>query len=368
MYRAAFCLCVLLAASARGDYIQFRNGGKIEGVITGETATDITIKTGPGNATFKKSQLASIYRDPPEANARRTENWRAENWSEPEFLPAALRQLSTDLRALGGKRAAALDAQRKFAQLRAIAANDETEYARLQEKRAAIVLKQPDLRDRDAVAAYNRLVETSNDLVNRMNAIGQRGSQLDTAEKSARTSFSTYITALNKLRDDLNAASARPQPDKQGKHFLEKAAQQIATYSAEMQEAKIAVTDPRTRHAVVTARFNDRHDAKLLVDTGATYVSIPASTAARLNIEWDKKKKSKATLADGSEINVYPITIRRLTVAGATIENVPAVVMPDATGTAEAEGLLGMSFLREFDIQIDYATGAISLRRLPPPK
>jgi clan AA aspartic protease (TIGR02281 family) len=152
--------------------------------------------------------------------------------------------------------------------------------------------------------------------------------------------------------------------DTQAKLFLEKALQTVSTYSAELQEIKIPVSDSRHGHAVVAARFNDKYEAKLLVDTGASYVSLPIAIAKRLKLDWDETKKAKATLADGSKIDVYPTTIRRLTVAGATLENVPAIIMPDST-TSETDGLLGMSFLREFDIQIDSVSGEICLRRLP---
>lgn len=367
MRRALPILLLALAATTRADHIQFRNGGKLEGVITGETTTDITIKTGPGSATFKKSQITSIYRDAPETNARRTENWRAENWDSPEFLPPALRPLAADLRALGAKRTAALDARTRLAQLRAAAVTDEAEYKKLEQQRAAIVLRPPDTRNHAEVAAYNQLVETSNGLVNRTNAINQRRPQLDAADKTARTNFSAYLTALRKFRDDLLRANTTAHTDEHARRFLTNAARQIETFTTEISETRIPLTDTRRGHATVTARFNDQHDAKLLVDTGATFVSLPIATARRLKLDWDEKRKSTATLADGTEVDVYLATIRRLTVAGAMLENVPAIIMPDATST-DTDGLLGMSFLREFDVQLDSSTASITLRRLPPAK
>jgi predicted aspartyl protease len=83
-----------------------------------------------------------------------------------------------------------------------------------------------------------------------------------------------------------------------------------------------------------------------------------------MKINLDRAERISVSLANGAEIKARAVTLASIRVAGATIENVPAVVLPDAPGD-HLDGLLGMSFLREFDLQYDTARGQILLRRLP---
>lgn len=87
---------------------------------------------------------------------------------------------------------------------------------------------------------------------------------------------------------------------------------------------------------------------KFIFDTGAAKVCISSSYAEMMleNGYLDKsdiKGTSKSTIADGRVIDNVVINLRKVEIAGLTIENVPAIVVP----TQNAPLLLGQSVIQE---------------------
>lgn len=87
---------------------------------------------------------------------------------------------------------------------------------------------------------------------------------------------------------------------------------------------------------------------KFIFDTGAAKVCISSSYAEMMleNDYLDKsdiKGTSQSTIADGSVIDNVVINLRKVEIAGLTIENVPAVVVP----TQNAPLLLGQSVIQK---------------------
>lgn len=87
---------------------------------------------------------------------------------------------------------------------------------------------------------------------------------------------------------------------------------------------------------------------KFIFDTGAAKVCISSSYAEMMleNGYLDKsdiKGTSKSTIADGSVIDNVVINLRKVEIAGLTIENVPAIVVP----TQNAPLLLGQSIIQK---------------------
>lgn len=366
MKRLLPCLAGLLALSLRADFIEFRNGGKIEGVIVGETDTDVTIKTGPGSATFKKAQLRSIFRDNA-ANAVMLRTWQNEHFANPEFVPPALQGLAEQFRELTTKQSAALSAQRLLQQQRQEASGREAELERIKTQQIAIAarLAAPDAKKN--AAEYNRLVGANNDLVARYTLVAGRRERLAALDETNRAAIASYLTALGRFRAACDEARARRPADEASRVFLAGADERLAAMTSTLEETRIPLADTPGGHAIVSARINNRGEARLLVDTGASVVSLSGAAAARLGLTWSDKSTAKVRLADGTQIEVHPVLIDTMTVAGSRLDAVRAIVIPDAPAE-DVDGLLGMSFLREFDVQIDTARHQIVLRRLPPAK
>ena len=98
-------------------------------------------------------------------------------------------------------------------------------------------------------------------------------------------------------------------------------------------------------HFYVDGQVNGR-SVRFVVDTGATLVSIPASEARRLSIDYQKGQKALMRTANGNATG-YLIRLDTVSVGGITIYGVDAVVME---GNGLASTLLGMSFLNRMNM------------------
>ena len=151
---------------------------------------------------------------------------------------------------------------------------------------------------------------------------------------------------------------------KQEDVFFTEMARRVDAYSTEIREIDVPF-ETDGPHAIVTARINNRVDARLLLDTGATLVQISEALARRLNLQLPDEPKLKVTLADGSEARVKPVVLDSIQVADARAERVGGIVSPSEPSPG-VDGLLGMSFLQEFDVRLDGAGHKLILKRFDP--
>ena len=97
-----------------------------------------------------------------------------------------------------------------------------------------------------------------------------------------------------------------------------------------------------------------------VVDTGSTFVGIPEEIAETLG--YDKKKvKEKVKVATNSGMVQLPlITLDEVSVLNMTATRVKAVIIP-FTEESRINCLIGLTFLRNFNIAIDYTTGSLTV-------
>ncbi|MGL4668175.1 MAG: retropepsin-like aspartic protease family protein [Saezia sp.] len=117
-------------------------------------------------------------------------------------------------------------------------------------------------------------------------------------------------------------------------------------------------TQPRRRPGeIVFQRARDNHfyaeatingkSILFMVDTGASDVSLSASDAQKLGINYEQAPRHYYSSANGHAIG-YDITLPAITIQGVTLYNIKASVSPSMNGS----GLLGQSYLRNFKITI----------------
>lgn len=118
--------------------------------------------------------------------------------------------------------------------------------------------------------------------------------------------------------------------------------------SAALTGARQSVTlAPDTRgHFVADGQVNGQH-VRFLVDTGATLVSLPASEAARLGIDYRKGRRGLSQTANGTA-PVWRVTLESVALGDITLLNVEGVV--HESGGLEV-ALLGMSFLSRTEMR-----------------
>ena len=96
------------------------------------------------------------------------------------------------------------------------------------------------------------------------------------------------------------------------------------------------------------------------LDTGATITIIPSQVLIALGYDLlNAKERVQLITASGTEF-AKRIKVGRLTVIGETIENID-VLCHDLPGNSPIKGLLGLNFLRHFDVNISFSTGTVEL-------
>ncbi|MXY28031.1 hypothetical protein F4Y59_07720 [Candidatus Poribacteria bacterium] len=101
-------------------------------------------------------------------------------------------------------------------------------------------------------------------------------------------------------------------------------------------------------------------DILVALDTGASISIIPTEVATDLGSDLSNPNEQMMT-ANGIVL-ANRITVPKLTAIGETVGNID-VVCHDLPDGSIIEGLLGLNFLRHFDVNISFSTGTIELHR-----
>ncbi len=108
-------------------------------------------------------------------------------------------------------------------------------------------------------------------------------------------------------------------------------------------------------HYNVEGSIDGRH-MDFLIDTGASYIALRESDAARLGIHPAARDYTGVASTANGVIRVAPVELNRVEVGPLTVYNVQAVVLPDR---ALERNLLGMSFLSR--VHMDQQNGRLML-------
>jgi len=126
------------------------------------------------------------------------------------------------------------------------------------------------------------------------------------------------------------------------------------------QQGKIVIRfAPGIRQIPVTAFINQGTPHEFIIDTGASMVTIPFSTARDLGIVISVRNPRRKVYTAGGEIYAPEIVLDSITLEGYTAFNVKALVMdlPNQPGL----GLLGLNFLRRFRMDLNTDEGMLLL-------
>ena len=120
----------------------------------------------------------------------------------------------------------------------------------------------------------------------------------------------------------------------------------LAVCEAGSAECPIPLSPTRTAFTT-TVRIGSEGRLRFLVDTGATYVSLPAADAQRLGLDYRKGVRGYTNTANGPAA-VYRIMLDTVTLGDITLYNVTASVHE---GQGLDIALLGNSFLNRTEMR-----------------
>jgi len=111
---------------------------------------------------------------------------------------------------------------------------------------------------------------------------------------------------------------------------------------------------------IVPARINRESVGTFLLDTGATFSSVSSSVAQRLGIRSGSGGTVRLLTANGA-IQAPLAILDEVDIGGAVASNVPAVIHDLPGMPPNIVGLLGMSFLERFRVNLDISSGTLIL-------
>lgn len=111
----------------------------------------------------------------------------------------------------------------------------------------------------------------------------------------------------------------------------------------------------KTQHIVLTVLLNKKIEASLILDTGASLIVLKKDIGKKLGIDL-KGVNPDVTLIlpDGRKMQANHIILESVKVENVEAKNVEAALMLDDAGELHfGDGLLGMSFLKQFNFKVD---------------
>ncbi|MDF7825838.1 retropepsin-like aspartic protease [Pontiellaceae bacterium B12227] len=366
-----------------------KNGRTMDCIILAEKADHVEISLGTGSMNIPRNQIKQLIRTKSRKNT--TAPSLKGNILSEQHAPAEYADLAAEFRVLMNRRNTAYDAQymtnyytkeiRKLNnKIKKLQNEASLLNAQLSEKRGEVaaiqVPDQPPRKNKDA-RIYNQKITERNQLKLEADVLY---SQIPPLIQDQQTALQKIVTLQNKqktlatpigkyLKDLAVFSSAYKQvkstqsspADSKSKEFFSKIDRLLTQFETEMNVVSIPATS-KGHHTVVRALVNGSATGDFIFDTGASIMTISESFAKQLGLNLENLAGITAIVADGREVKARSATLSQVTVGSATVDQVEVLVMPSKPN-AHADGLLGMSFLKHFSVNINGASGEIELTR-----
>jgi clan AA aspartic protease (TIGR02281 family) len=361
-------LAFIAPVSVFSDVVHLKNGRKLEGVILEESEQGIVLDIGMGSTTIAASRVDRIERSASADNEQTRKVWRT-TYISPRDLPEELRPIMTRFTHLQGMRERALQsargmpvAIRSLESTRKKLAADQGHYRKVSAQLATMSVD-------DDVDSYNRTVEKNNRMVAEVNKHQARMAKLQDEIERMEDSISNYSSESTLFEQEAVPVMA-PYLDGSGDEvaqaWVSRTSKAFDSFGSDFSKLTIPIVEVNGG-TIVQVQINGADPVPFILDTGASAVTISETLARQLKIFYDLKNGSDVRLADGSTAKAFPVTLRSVQVGDATANDVMAFVLKRSPGPG-VQGLLGMTFLKRFEVQFDSNSSKLVLKKLNPGK
>lgn len=130
--------------------------------------------------------------------------------------------------------------------------------------------------------------------------------------------------------------------------------QNVSTQVLDSGSKQVVLESSRHGHYVATGKINNQK-VVFLVDTGASFVSVPEKVAKKAGLK--RGAPITASTANGN-VTVYATVLDSISIGDIELNNIKADINPHMLGD---EILLGMSFLR--NLSVTHEDGMLTIRQ-----
>lgn len=351
-------LLAVLTVPAPADTVYLKNGNTLEGVVTEQTATTLTLDFGYGSTVIDKSEVAKLLRSKKGAASKEIKRRRFESG---RAVPEGAETLDKLYQAAQTAREQALDAQ---AQERV-----------LDEEAASLTAELPDLKEKyqglsKALQDYNAAANPRgyNELIGQLNAAGaaiQAGElrlpEIDRLKKECAAKVNGYLEAYRALEEYAAGEGAALLKKKETEYFAF-LNDKLMVMSADFRRETVT-PEKKGNGLYVDVLLNGKVHARMLVDTGASTTLIYKEAADKLALPPAARVGGSLTkVADGRVVPASAFRLESIAVGQSVVRGSVAAFVP--VGGMGFDGLLGMSFLGRFIARVDAANGRLILEEL----
>ena len=118
--------------------------------------------------------------------------------------------------------------------------------------------------------------------------------------------------------------------------------------------------------ALFSVTSSDFRNTRLVFDTGASITSISPDSILGLGYDLSNPKYEQASITASGTIESKVITLSKLSAMGEIVENIDVAIQefPEELTMWGIHGLLGLDFLKHFDVNIYFSSGFIDINRI----
>ncbi len=350
--------------SLNADIVVLKNGKTFEGIIKKETDNEVTINIGLGTVSFNRSQVARVKRTKTD---KLQNKWQRRYATQGKFVPPELKDFAAEFSELESSRRTAQQAKSSITSIQRKRPELFEQLTGIQNEISNIAKQFQSIDPDSNVQRYNSLVKRQNHIVSRSVIIKNSLVRDNDSADQHREKIAAYLSQLSAFENHLASVKSEysdPPRDENVAVFFNSIDEQLKDFSTEFQSIEVA-HEGQQDHMLLDVRINNKISGRFLLDTGATYVTLSNDIAQRLNLSFSGKNQIPVSLANGTKVNAQPVILESMQVGNAKASGVIAMVFPEAPNDG-IDGLLGMSFLREFIIHLDPANKKLVFKKFNP--